>query len=176
MKRKADQSSESDQDVGENNEAEFCYTTDESEREMFFSYLMINFSENQKINTHIGTSRNPPMKVEMFNKTNTARRKSKKVKPTWVLTMITGPFSSRKEAKEFTAEWKDSSRGIPSRRAMGKRMACNRGLTCWDQAKEEDKEETHRLVQATQALVIAEGAAVPVFPVVKQQSRKLILS
>lgn len=103
------------------------------EEEIYFCYLAINFDQTQKINTHIGKSRNPAEKVDLLNEINrTSNRTSKKPKPIWYLSLIIGKFNSKNEAIEFAESWKQQSRGIVSRRKFGMKMATMFQKTCWD--------------------------------------------
>jgi len=100
---------------------------------LYFAYMIANYVASQKINTYIGKSRDPFIKLDMIN-----QKKAKGAKSTrqaaghWNLEMIVGPFLRKDESAQFRELWKQKSRGIPSRRQRGKDLAGNYNKICWD--------------------------------------------
>lgn len=87
-------------------------------------YLLANYDPSQKINTHIGSSRDPFEKRDWYNKIAAAsKRTSRKPKPFWKLLLIIGPFHDKEKAKNFKKLWKKMSRGIEPRRERGIELA-----------------------------------------------------
>lgn len=86
----------------------------------YWCYLMVNFQPEQKINTYIGKTKDPPKKVEEHNQRKAKGQKTTKAAaPYWSLEMIIGPFNDKGSAIEFRDKWKQKSRGIQSRRQRG---------------------------------------------------------
>ena len=102
----------------------------------WFSFLMVNFKPQQKINTFIGFGRNPPKKVEKYNAGRGKESKvTKKGAPLWMLHVIVGPFENEDDAKDFADCWKENSRGIPSRTERGRKLAEEKGFIYWKEEK-----------------------------------------
>jgi hypothetical protein len=89
-------------------------------------YLNI-FYDIKKINTHIGSSRNPDIKVSRKNKKKVSNKKSNKEKvdliTPWKIGMIIGPFKAKEISFEFKEAWRKGTRGINSRLGTGKELA-----------------------------------------------------
>lgn len=87
-----------------------------------FSYLIINTDKmTNRVNTHIGKSTNPFIKVELHNAcaTKTSKKRTKSAAPAWKLVMIIGPFNNHGELDIFSGAWKKTTRGILSRYREG---------------------------------------------------------
>ncbi len=95
----------------------------EEEEEMsskWWCYLLINFKPYEKINTFIDESMYPDIMVNEHNKGKVKGTKStKSAAGHWELDMIIGPFPNEEDAQKFTKQWKNNSRGIPSRQNRG---------------------------------------------------------
>ena len=99
----------------------------------FFSFMMVNFMANQKINTFIGECYDPFSKVVYHNEGRAGTSKTtRSAAPHWKLNMIIGEFRTEKEAQDFSKDWRVKSRGILSRRGRGKDLArTSNVLICW---------------------------------------------
>jgi hypothetical protein len=87
----------------------------------FWCYLMINYNPHNKINTHIGKSRNPDAKVNMWNAKCHKRVNIQdgEIPSIWMLVMVLGPFETESDARILKVIWKNRSRGIGPRKVKG---------------------------------------------------------
>ncbi len=107
----------------------------------YFAYMLANYDAAQKINTYIGKSRDPFLKVDLINEKMTrGARSTRQAAGNWRLEMIVGPFVTKKESVYFRELWKQKSRGILSRLERGMNLAEIHKKTCWDASKGQDEE------------------------------------
>jgi hypothetical protein len=102
----------------------------------YYLYLMCVSGEEghtaEKTLTHIGKSRQPFRCVDLHNKRLLPSKLTQSAAGSWELEMVIGPVGNRYQAMQLKRLWSSATRGPVTRRAFGKWLASELGVSCYD--------------------------------------------